>query len=320
MSVTEQLQELLSMLKSRRTGVTRRDVERHLDCSPATARRHLNRLRDEHHYPVVYEDGRYRLDGAVKVELPGVAFRPEELAALLGLVEWMEASGAGVLGDKLGPLRAQLESALADKGIPVREWRQRVRLLPQHYRRVDSDVLVTVVDAVLQRKRIILEYKGARDALHQERRLSPQRVVQYRHNWYVDAYDHGSRALRCFALSRARNVRVVAGEAREVPHEQLDAHFTEAYGIFGGRAKGKAVLVFEGEAARIVREEVWHPQQRVLELPGGHFRLEFPCGDVRELARDVMRFADEVTVESPPVLRAAVAEMVMRARNRFGAL
>lgn len=316
MSVTADLQELASLLKSRKAGMTRRDVEKLLDCSPETARRALNRLRDDHKYPVIFEKGRYRLDGDAKIELPGVAFRPEELAALLGLVQWMESSGAGVFKEKLGPLRVQLEAALREKGIAAREWRERVRLLPQHYRHVDPEVLVAVVDAVLGRKRIVLEYKGMKDVAHQQRRLSPQRCVQYRHNWYVDAYDHGAKVLRCFALSRVRNLRVAKGAVHEISQEKLDAHFADAYGIFGGRAKARAVLVFEGAAARIVREEVWHPKQRVLDLPGGRFRLEFPCGDVRELTRDVMRFADEVVVEAPAALRSAVARMVGRAVGR----
>lgn len=316
MSVTADLQHLLSSLKSRKSGLTRKDVERLLDCSAETARRALKRLRDDHRYPIVHEKGRYRLDGDVKIELPGVAFRPEELAALLGLVQWMESSGAAVFKPKLEPLRERLEKDLRAKGIDPGDWGDRIRLLPQHFRIVDPEVLVGAVDAVLRRKRVILEYKGTKDASHRERKVSPQRIVQYRHNWYLDVYEHSSRTLRCFALSRMRNLRPSALPAYDVSREELETHFAEAYGIFGGRARGRAVLLFEGEAARIVAEERWHPKQRLSSLKDGKVRLEFPCGDVRELARDVMRFADEVTVVGPPVLRTAVAGMVQRAGDK----
>ena len=117
-------------------------------------------------------------------------------------------------------------------------------------------------------------------------------------------------------MSRMRNVRFLSAPAHDVPREKLDSHFAEAYGIFGGRARGKAVLVFEGEAARIVAEERWHPKQTLRHLGNGRVELAFPCGDVRELARDVMRFADEVTVIGPRALREAVAARVQRAGDR----
>lgn len=318
MSVTQRIQQLVSLLKSRKAGVTRADVERSLACSRATAHRMLSRLRDEHGYPLVQERGRYRLDGEAKIELPGLTFRPEELAGLLGVVEWMEACGSGIFREQLKPLRAKLENALREKGIPAREWGERIRLLPMHYRRLDPDVLVAVVDALLRRRRLEFAYKGFSDTEYRRRTVSPQTVVRYRDDWRVDAFDHKARGFRIFVLARMRAVQVLDKAARDIPRPELDAHFAAAYGIFGGRVKGKAVLVFEGEAARIVREEIWHPKQRILDLPDGRFRLEFPCGDVRELARDVMRFADEVVVESPAALRDAVADMVTRAGARRG--
>ena len=51
-------------------------------------------------------------------------------------------------------------------------------------------------------------------------------------------------------------------------------------------------------------------------MPDGKLRLEFPCGDVRELTRDVLRFADEVTVEAPSELREAVAAQLKKAMKR----
>lgn len=316
MSITSDLYELLSRLRSRRAGMARRDIERFLDCSPSTARRHIERLRTLGH-DITWDGERYRLDDGARIELPGVAFRSEELAALLGLVHWMETAGAAVLKEKLDPLRARLERELEAKGLSAGQWRERVRLLPMHFRSVDPDVLVATADAVLRRRRLILEHRSADGQDFRTRRLSPQRLVHYRHNWYVDAWDHEDRALRCFGLSRVRRAEVAEVAAREVPRERLDAHFAGSYGIFGGRARGRAVLEFEGKAARIVREEVWHPAQKARDLPNGRFRLEFPCNDVRELTRDVMRFADEVTVVSPPALREAVAGMVRRANGRL---
>lgn len=316
MSVTESLPELLSRFKSRRSGLTRREIERVLDCSASTARRYIERLRELGN-EIVRDGDRYRLDGEARVELPGVVFRPEELAALLGLEHWLESLGSGILKGKLDPVRTRLEEMLRAAGVSPGDWKDRIRLLPMHFRRADPDTLVAVTAAVLGRRKLEVEYRGFRDRELRVRRVSPQTLVRYRDGWSLDAWCHSRRGLRQFVLGRMRNVRILDETAKEVPREKLTAHFAESYGIFAGRARGRAVLEFEGDAARIVREETWHPAQRTRDLPEGRFRLEFPCGDVRELARDVMRFADEVTVVSPPALREAVAGMVRRANGRL---
>lgn len=58
-----------------------------------------------------------------------------------------------------------------------------------------------------------------------------------------------------FALSRMRSLRPLTSTARSIPRPELDAHFVDAYGIFSGKSGYRAVLVFEGLAARLVENE-----------------------------------------------------------------
>jgi proteasome accessory factor C len=319
MSVTARVQELARLLNKGRI-VTREMLEALWGCSPETVHRLIDKARSpEYGIPVEYDRARgcYILQPGKAVELPGVWFPVDEIAALLGLSHWLDVMGSGVLKEKLEPVRSRMEAMLREHGLGMSEWKERIRLLPMQSRTVHPEILTDVVSAVLKRKRVAFEYKGASEAVFRLRKVSPQTVVRYRDNWYVDAWCHERRGLRQFSLSRMRAFRVLPDVAKEIPRSQLDGHFAGAYGIFAGRPKHKAVLVFEGGAENIVRDEIWHPKQRVDELSGGRIRFSFPCNDVRELARDVMRFADEVTVEGPEALREAVAEMVRRAAPRM---
>jgi len=140
--------------------------------------------------------------------------------------------------------------------------------------------------------------------------LSPQRLVHYRDNWYLDAFCHWRGALRSFALDTLRRVKPLAQKAKEVSERALDAHYASAYGIFSGRPKAKAVLRFTPERARWVRHECWHPEQRLEELPDGGIRLTIPYADERELVMDILRHGRHVAVEAPASLRQRVAEEV----------
>lgn len=318
MSIRNKTLDFVKLVKARQGGLRRRDLEMRWSCSAATVRRVVQEAKDEFGLPVYYDASRgvYRCDPDKAVELPGLWFDDAELAALSGLTHWLDAQGSGVLRDLLDPLRDRMESMLRDRGIGMDAWRERIRFLPMAARPVPSGLLLPISKAVLDRTRLSFHYKGAHDGRYTEREVSPQSLVRYRDNWLLDAFCHTHNGLRSFVLSRMKEARALSQAALEIPRVELDRHFAESYGIFGGRARYRASLVFEGLASRLVEGERWHPKQKSQTLSDGRTRLEFPCGDLRELVRDLMRYADEVTVEGPERLRTDLAAMIDRAAAR----
>jgi proteasome accessory factor C len=318
MSLGENAFDLAALLKRRRGGIGRKDLEVRWDCSSATVRRVVKAAREGFGLPICYNTAKrsYSLDPEKALEVPGLWFGIEELSGLISLSHWLDTQGSGILREMLDPLRDRLQALLDQRNIHIEAWRERIRFLPMGTRAVPKEILLPVSRAVLERKRLVFAYRGVHDAAFVPREVSPQTLVRYRDNWLLDAYCHSHNGLRSFALSRMKNLRIGSSPARDIPRSELDAYFSDAYGIFSGKARHKAVLVFEGLAARFAETEQWHPKQRIQALPDGKVRLEFPCGDVRELVRDVMRYADEVVVESPKELQAAFSEMVRKSAER----
>lgn len=94
------------------------------------------------------------------------------------------------------------------------------------------------------------------------REVSPQRLVHYRDNWYLDTYDHMRKGLRTFSLDCIREVRLMAIQARNIPEQKLNRELGRSYGIFAGKPTQTAVLRFTAFRARWVAREQWHPEQR----------------------------------------------------------
>jgi proteasome accessory factor C len=318
MFIGERAFDLAALLKRRKSGVRRKELESLWTCSSATVHRVVKSAREGLGLPIRFDVSKhtYYLDPDQAVEMPGLWFGPEELSGLLSLSYWLDTQGSGILREMLDPLRDRLQSLLEQRGIRLAAWKERIRFLPMGSRLVPQDVLLPASRAVLERKRLAFAYRGVHDPAFAMREVSPQTLVRYRDNWFLDAYCHTRKGLRSFALSRMKGLRIEPGPAWDIPRPELDAHFSDAYGIFNGKARHKAALVFEGLAARFAETEQWHPRQRMRALEGGKVRLEFPCGDVRELVRDLMRYADEVEVEGPAELRTAFSEMVRRAASR----
>jgi predicted DNA-binding transcriptional regulator YafY len=213
----------------------------------------------------------------------------------------------------VAPLLARIR-ALIDEGDHAREEVQRrIRILHIASRPVAPRHFEAVSSALLSRKRLELShYSRERDEVT-TREVSPQRLVYYRDNWYLDAWCHLRRGLRSFALDALRRVAILDRAARTVSERTLDRHVGAGYGIFAGGRTRTARLRFSAERARWVADEQWHPAQAGRFDAAGRWLLELPYGDDRELLQDLLRHGAHVEVLAPPALRARLREAHLEA-------
>ena len=320
MDRTERFYRIEQLLRARRV-VTAREFRDALEVSPATFKRDMEYLRSRLNVPVVWdrEAGGYRLEAADgRSELPGLWFSDAEAHALLTLEHLLASMGSGVLEAQLRPLATRLHTLLGSRGHAAEAVRRRIRVLHQAHRVTGARQFDAVASAVLARRRLrIVHYNRAADA-RTEREVSPQRLVHYRDNWYLDAWCHLREGLRSFAVDALESALPLEAAAVEVPDAELDAVLASGYGIFGGAAVQWARLRFSAGRARWVAREEWHPAQRGEAQPGGDWILEVPYSDPRELVMDILRHGAEVEVLEPPSLREAVAAELLRAADRYG--
>lgn len=313
MNRTERFYRIDQLLRERRGPVP---IARFLDAlgvSRATFKRDLEYMRDRLHAPIVWdrERGGYRFDeraaAGPQYELPGLWFNASEIHALLTMRQLLESLQPGLLGPHVEPLLARVRALIEQGDHAVEEVERRIRVLQMAARGVSPPHFELVSSALLSRRRLeIAHYSRPRDAVT-TREVSPQRLVYYRDNWYLDAWCHLRDALRSFALDALRQVTTVDRRARDVSARRLDAELSAGYGIFAGRATRRARLRFTAERARWVADETWHPRQRGRFGADGRYLLEVPYSDPRELMMDVLKFGADVEVLGPPELRRAVA-------------
>jgi predicted DNA-binding transcriptional regulator YafY len=163
------------------------------------------------------------------------------------------------------------------------------------------------VATTLAGRRMDIRYLARSSGQLSTRLISPQRLVRYRDNWYLDAWCHWRGALRSFSIDAIEDVQATDDPAQEIAQAELDAYFGAAYGIFAGPAAQRAVLRFAASRARWVAAERWHPAQFGRWLDDGRYELVLPFGDPRELILDILRYGPQVEVLEPATLRAEVA-------------
>jgi predicted DNA-binding transcriptional regulator YafY len=208
---------------------------------------------------------------------------------------------------------------LARSGVKKSEVRSRVRILKMPARSVEPRHFQIVCGATLSRKRLQLTYYNHSTGEETQRIVSPQRLIYYKANWYLDAWCHLRKALRSFAIDAIRVATILPVKTRDVSNAVLDVHLGGGYGIYAGKPRNLAILRFSPEAARWVAREQWHSLQVQKLTADGSLILEIPYSQDHELMMDIMRYGDRVEVLKPASLREKIVSALHKGLRKYRA-
>ena len=302
-------------LKSSKFCVPLGTILNELECSEATFHRIRAFMQSNLGAPIVY-DRRYRgyrydqAGDAAPFELPGFWFTKNEIEAILSLDRAVESMHGDFLREMFEPVRKRFEPLLKAHKTNMSTLRERIKILSIGHRECDMEIFRTIAAGVVRQRRIAIKHYTLEDHRTLKRTISPQTLVRYRDNWYVDAFCHLRNGLRTFALNRIENAEFVPGKFRRVSQEGMQTFYGDAYGIFTGPADKKAEIVFTGTAAREVSKEQWHPKQAGRWIDETTYHLVLPYGHSRELVMDILRWGQYAEVKGPKELRKEVRETI----------
>jgi len=289
-----------------------------LEVSRATLKRDLLYLRDRLNAPIVWDRkaGGYRYTGQSEpgharaggqFDLPGLWFNAQEIHALLTMQHLLASlDKGGLLGPHVQPLMARLNGLMGTADDSAEEVRKRVRIIGVAARQMDLSQFERVGSALLRRKRLLITYHARGSNTVSEREVSPQRLVHYRENWYLDAWCHLRKDLRNFSVDAIERVEILEKPARSLVDKTLNKVLGAGYGIFSGTQVQWARLRFSPERARWVGSEQWHPKQKGHLEQDGAYLLELPYSDDRELIMDILKYGPDCEVLGPEELRQRV--------------
>lgn len=307
-------------LMTGRGAVSTAKLMTELEISHATFKRDIAKLRDQLHVPIVFDRdlGGYRLEqGHTDSELPGLWFSQDELLALLTIQQMLSQLEPGLLGPKLKPLQQRLAGMLQKQGFSEEDIARRIRLLHAGKRKVVLKSFQAVAAGTLARKQLRITHLNRQSGNTLERTVSPQQLVYYRDNWYLDGWCHLRNDLRSFSVDAIAHCELQAESAHDVDPDQLRRVMQSSYGIFSGTPKAWAELRFSAQRSRWVAGESWHQDQRSHHDASGRYVLEVPYSDDRELIGDILRFGPDVEVLGPPDLRSRVRKALHEAAGHY---
>lgn len=323
MDRTERFYKIEQLLSSREV-VSRSVMLEELGISLATLKRDLEYMRERLNAPIIWDRERhgYALSKnevtKLHYQLPGIWFNASEIYALLTMHHLLSTLQPGILSPHIESLLVRLRAMLGERDNPSNEVQHRVKILGMATRKVSYQHFEVIGSALLNRKRLKIVHLSRRKNELNEREVSPQRLIHYRDNWYLDAWCHLRNDLRTFAVDGINQAELTDKKAKDISDKQLNEALGSSYGIISSDKKLIwAKLKFSPRRSRWVASETWHKEQKSYFDDEGSYFLEVPYGDHEELLMDIMKYGSEVEVVSPASLRKQVESELAKARNQY---
>jgi proteasome accessory factor B len=308
--------DLADLLKSRRAGMTPRELARATGVSVRSIQRDLKALQFERGLIIDERDGRYFVPreqrlGPLELNLQEARAMLIATRLFLRYSDESEPYAANALR-KLAeimpaPVRAQVVAA-ADA------------LANRPFDAEFSRTLATVTEAWSRARVLRLSYRSAGKSRPKEVLVLPYFLEPSAAGFatYLIGYSRTHEQMRTFKVERIVSAEMLPEHFQTPPDLTVDALLSSAWGIIWG--EGIAVkLRFKPDVAWRVRESRWHPSQEIEELADGGCLLTISVASMMELGRWVRSWGDRVDVLEPEELRAELREEAVRLARQYTA-
>lgn len=302
----------LLTLVSRPGGVTIADGARELDCTGRTVWRDLAVL-EAVGFPI-YDDrdgdgrrGVWRVRAGFHHGLP-VPLALDEIVAVLLAEKLLSPASASPLGPAIASFVGKLRALLTPQALALVDAmaaRVGVRALGAKLQAPAAEHVPEIGRALRERRQLRLRYYSMSRDAETERRVDPYHLTYFATGLYLVGHCHLRGAVRVFAVERIRAVDVLPGTFTMPADFDVHAYLASAWGLIRGDVV-TVVARFAPAVAPYVRERLWHPSQKLRDLPDRSLEMTLGVADTIEVRRWLLGFGAEVEVVTPASLREAL--------------
>lgn len=296
-----------------------RQLAEKFEISHRTAKRLITFMRDRLCAPLVYDARRrgYAYEDT-SFELSQIPISQEELLAILMARRLLSETAGGFISDAIRRFGDKLIADTAALGLAPDRLRKCFSASWHGHSPVSAEIFQAVCTALIENRPLKIDYQSPCTAEPTHRIVEPHHLRYYMGSWVLFAWCRLRNDWRMFFLSRMCSFAIMEEAFDPRPFREWQAVLDGAFGLYHSEQHTPVVLRFRPERARFVREQVWHADQRMRDLPDGGLRLSFPVADFGEVKMMILGFGADVVVEAPEALRREISEEIERMAGVYG--
>jgi len=181
------------------------------------------------------------------------------------------------------------------------------------------DFLDPLLDAILNKTVIKLEYQGFDKPRPYTHTFHPYLLKEYRNRWYIFGYNEYWNGLRIYGLDRIKSIRpdpVAKFLSPDIPPKD---YFRNIIGVtrFEGTEPEKVLLKFTKHETPYILTQPWHESQQIEEQTDDYTIISLNVHPSPELEILILGMHSEVEVIAPEGLRDTIKSMIEKANNIY---
>ncbi len=282
-----------------------RTLADHFEMSLATSKRDINYLRDRLYAPLAFEPKKNGFFYREGFNLP-FEESPRIIFLLAMLSKLADEAGLGEL-QEVKQLEERLSTMVSpDYGTVI----DSLHCLWIEIESIDHRIFEIIIEAVVKRQLLALQYRSIGGETS-DRTVAPLQIINYQGRWYFYAFCYLRQGNRLFHIGRVSSAEITG---QNIPENiSLDRTMLgQSFGIFQGKPRYTADILFNSTAAELVKNQRWHKDQETIAMKDGVL-LRLPVSDDRELVMKILQYGAMAQVLSPP-------ELVKRLQNEIIAM
>jgi predicted DNA-binding transcriptional regulator YafY len=309
MSQTERILYIDRVLRSK-GRITTAETATHFEVSTRQIKRDIEYLRDRFNAPLVY-------DAKIRAYCYDRAFRDLQFAdqkmVLFYVILKSLSENEHYIPVYSEEIISNFEQLVASDYLPVCN---KISFQIPQTDLLDPEYFMTVCDALRDRSCLQIIYLNVKGSMS-ERIIEPEHIINYGGNWYMICWDRLKSSLRTFHFSRIMSMQLTGtpftdhttdwhSEEFSSYDEELHSYISGSFGIFKGKTLALARIRFYGPAIHIVKTQIWHPSQSVIEdreKDGtSYLEMSVPVANYTEILSRILAFGSQARPLEPPEL------------------
>jgi len=283
------------------------------EISSKTAARAIAFMRDRLGAPLEYDASRKGyLYADDSFELPGYQVSQEELLAALVARRMLAQTARGLVAEAIQSLSHKLRLCLGGSDLSEERFDTCLSASWDGYSLTPPGIFRTALDALLFSRVLEIDYRSPENDTPSRRSVEPHHLKHYLGSWILTAWCRLRADWRAFYLSRIDRAEDTSEAFAPRPDKEWRHRVEGGFGVFQGKSFVPVTLRFTPVRARWVRDQVWHPDQKLTPRPDKSLDLTFPVADFREVKMKILSFGADVEVVEPKGLKEEVAAEVRR--------
>lgn len=290
---------------------------REYELSDRTVKRDIERLRDFHRAPIVWDAAArtYRYTAPFDL-LTGLRLDADEaLAVVLAgrtFAAWEGTPLGRILTTTLEKI-ARFTGAAAS--LPAADLRAVLHPEDAILDSAEQRHFATLLNAIIARRELVINYQKPGVPRPELRAVRPLHLAYLDHRWMLVAEDTTRAGWRNFLLSRIHAISALGQRFTPPPSERIKDYLAGSLGRFTGGTEFEVRLRFDATAAPYVRERPWHASQGLRDLPGGALEATYRLNNLIDVSRRILASGGHVEALAPAELRSSLAaEIAVMAR------